>query len=413
VEPSIYTPGAGHRPPLLAGRDALLQAWRLTLNDVAVRGRVGARDRILAGPRGIGKTAALLAFGDICRDQGYEVVNLQAAAGSAGLVDSLLAEARERVEAGAGAWQRAKRGFDRIAGVNVSVVGFGGGISTHAPRDTAGSVSASSLARALSELADAVRQDAPGGGVLITIDEMQVAAPDDLALLAAALQRLNADHPHAGVLFAGSGLPHMPEVLRQAHVTHPDRLFDIRQVPLTLSPEDARYALIEPAQRLRQVHWEPDAAGMIVDATNGYPAHLQLFADHAWRAANPDADTITVADAQYGLTSAAEELEERTLGPRLDRLTDRQAELLAAVAIHGGAVATKDLTSTLQRESSTNYSRTRDELITEGDLYAPRRGALALTVPLMRPYLLAHYDEICARANVAILTLKELQRGTG
>jgi hypothetical protein len=52
-------------------------------------------------------------------------------------------------------------------------------------------------------------------------------------------------------------------------------------------------------------------------------------------------------------------------------------------------------------------------LITEGDLYAPCRGALALTVPLMRPYLLAHYDEICARANVAILPLKELQRGSG
>jgi hypothetical protein len=205
----------------------------------------------------------------------------------------------------------------------------------------------------------------------------------------------------------------MPEALRKANVTHPDRLFDIRQVPLTLSPEDALYALIEPAQRLRHVHWEPEAAGMIVDATNGYPAHLQLFADHAWRAAKPDADRITVADAQNALTSAAEELEERTLGPRLDRLTDRQAELLVAVAVHGGAVSTRDLTSTLHRESSTTYSRTRDELITEGDLYAPRRGALALTVPLMRPYLLAHYDEVCARANVAILPLRELERATG
>ena len=39
------------------------------------------------------------------------------------------------------------------------------------------------------------------------------------ALLAAALQRLNADYPQATVLFAGSGLPHMPEVLRAAGVT--------------------------------------------------------------------------------------------------------------------------------------------------------------------------------------------------
>lgn len=64
----------------------------------------------------------------------------------------------------------------------------------------------------------------------------------------------------------------------------------------------------------------------------------------------------------------------------------------------------------LKRRSPTTYTRTRDELITEGDLYAPRRGELALTVPLMRPYLLAHYEELRARANVPILALDEMQR---
>jgi hypothetical protein len=80
---------------------------------------------ILAGPRGIGKTAVLLAFGDICRESHYEVINLQAAAGNAGLIDSVLGEARERIESGAGAWQRAKRAFERIGAVNVNVAGFG------------------------------------------------------------------------------------------------------------------------------------------------------------------------------------------------------------------------------------------------------------------------------------------------
>jgi AAA+ superfamily predicted ATPase len=138
------------------------------LNDVAVRGRVGARDVILTGPRGIGKTAALLAFGDICRESHYEVVNLQAAAGNAGLIDSVVGEARERIES-------------------------------------------------------EVRREHPAAGVLVTVDEMRVSASDDLALLAAALQRLNADHPQAAVLFAGSGLPHMPEVLRAAgrHASRP------------------------------------------------------------------------------------------------------------------------------------------------------------------------------------------------
>jgi len=409
VEPSIYTPGAGHRPPVLAGRDALIQAWRLMLNDVAVRGRVGARDVVLAGPRGIGKTSALLAFGDICGQSRYEVVNLQPAAGNAGLVDSLLSEARERIDGGSGAWERAKRAFERIGAFNVNVAGFGAGMTTRDRRDATPAVSAGSLARALAELAQEVRREHPAAGVLVTVDEMQVAAPADLALLAAALQRLNADHPQATVLFAGSGLPQMPEVLRAAGVTHPDRLFDIRQVPLTLSADDARYAIIEPA-RTHKVQWDPAAADLVVHATNGYPAHLQLFADHAWRFADPSSRTITLRDAQHAVSSAAAELEERTLGPRLERLTDRQAELLAAIAVHGGGATISDLTTTLQRASSTTYSRIRDELITEGDIFAPRRGELALTVPLFGPYLLANYEDVRGCASVRVMSLEDMQR---
>lgn len=341
------------------------------LNDVAVRGRVGARDVILAGPRGIGKTAVLLAFGDICRESGYEVINLQSAAGNAGLIDSVLGEARERIESGAGAWQRAKRAFERISAVNVNVAGFGAGLSTHGRADRAAPVSPGSLARALAQLAEEVRREHPAAGVLVTLDEMQVSASADLALLAAALQRLNADYPHATVLFAGSGLPHMPEVLRAAGVTHPDRLFDVRQVPLTLSGDDARYAIVEPA-RNHGVQWEPAAAELIVQTTNGYPAHLQLFADHAWRLAESTSHTITIDDAQQAVLTAGGEVEERTLGPRVERLSDRQAELLAAIAIQGGAATSAEVTAALARASSTTYSRTRDELITEGDIYAPR-----------------------------------------
>ena len=379
------------------------------LNDVAVRGRVGARDVILAGPRGIGKTAALLAFGDICRESHYEVVNLQAAAGNAGLIDSVVGEGPERIESGAGAWQRAKRAFERIGAVNVNVAGFGAGLSTHGRADAAAPVSPGSMARALAQLAEEVGREHPAAGVLVTVDEMQVSPSGDLALLAAALQRLNADYPKATVLFAGSGLPHMPEVLRAAGVTHPDRLFDVRQVPLTLSAVDARYAIVEPA-RNHGVQWDPAATDLIVQTTNGYPAHLQLFADHAWRLADFTSHTITVDDARHALRSAAGEVEERTLGPRLERLTDRQAELLVAIAVHGGAATTAKLTVTLARASSTTYSRTRDELITEGDIYAPRRGELALTVPLFAQYLLANYEHVRDRTSVPLLALEEMRR---
>jgi hypothetical protein len=134
-------------------------------------------------------------------------------------------------------------------------------------------------------------------------------------------------------------------------VTHPDRLFDVRQVPLTLSGVDARYAIVEPAGN-HGVQWDAAAADLDRQTTNGYPAH-------------PSA-----------------------VRRRLERLSDRQAELLAAIAVHDGAARTAELTVTLARAASTTYSRTRDGLITEGDIYtvsasSPLRGA-----PLFAQHLL-------------------------
>lgn len=85
---SVNTPGAGHSPPFLAGRQWLLEEWQLTLNDVSAVGRLRAQDIVLTGPRGVGKTVTVTAFARQAADQGFEVVNLQAVAGHAGLIDS-------------------------------------------------------------------------------------------------------------------------------------------------------------------------------------------------------------------------------------------------------------------------------------------------------------------------------------
>ena len=127
---SPYTPGAGHTPPVLAGREELLRDWHLVLNDVVSAGRVRAQDMILAGPRGVGKTVTVSAFADLAMKQGFEVVNLQAVSGHAGLVESLLQRARTRIGEEAGPWQRARKAFERIGGVNLSIAGIGAGISS-------------------------------------------------------------------------------------------------------------------------------------------------------------------------------------------------------------------------------------------------------------------------------------------
>lgn len=67
----LYSPGAGHLPPSLVGREDALRDWRLTLNDVVSVGRVAAEDALLTGPRGVGKTALLSQFATEARQHGF------------------------------------------------------------------------------------------------------------------------------------------------------------------------------------------------------------------------------------------------------------------------------------------------------------------------------------------------------
>ena len=408
MDGSPYTPGAGHRPPVLAGRDELLRGWRTGLNDVTATGRQRAPDMILTAPRGVGKTAAVLAFQDLCQEQGFEVVRLQAASGNAGLVESLLRRARARAEEGPGPWRRAKRTFDRISGVTLPVVG--GGVTIRDGRETPSPMRASpeDLADALAVLASEVRKDHSGGGVLITIDEIQAADRSDLTLLAAALQGLNTEYPDAPVMFAASGLPQTFQVLIDAGVTHPDRLFKFREVPLVLSGEDARFAIVEAA-RQHHVAWEPEAAEMIVEISQGYPAHVQVFADETWMAARGPR-VITVGDAQAGIRAGADTLERESLGPRFDGLAQREREFLTALVVNDGAATTATLAITLGRPQQ-SLSQVRDTLLTKGDVYSPRRGELALTVPVFARYLRANYEAARRRGSgPELLPLEEMER---
>jgi hypothetical protein len=365
---------------------------------------------ILAGPRGVGKTVTVSAFADLAKEQGFEVVNLQAVSGHAGLVEALLQRARTRMAEEAGPWQRARKAFERIGGMNLSIAGIGAGISTRPADAAAPGLDAGTLADALATLAAEVRRDAHSGGLLITVDELQVASGPDLALLAATLHRLNVDHPFAPVLFAGTGLPFTPDALRKAGVTHPDRLFVLEPIPLTLEPDDARYAVVEPA-RQAGVAWTPEAATAVVEASNGYPAHLQLFAHAIWTAA-PGPDQVTLGDVEAALPLVADTLERRTLGPRWDRISDRQMEYLAALALHGGRTSTAAIAKTLGR-SQQDLSWLREELIEEGDVYAPKRGQLAMAVPIFNRFVLSRYESARPEASTELMTLSEMIANAG
>ena len=158
------------------------------------------------------------------------------------------------------------------------------------------------------------------------------------------------------------------------------------------------------------VTWESDALDRVLTVTNGYPAHLQLVADAVWRAAKGP-DVITLADVQNALPGLVDQLDRRTFGPRWERLTDRQAEFLAALALLGGRAGMADLARTLNR-TSTELSWLRDQLIKEGDIYPPRYGHVAMAVPLFTEFVLARYPEDRLGSSSELLTLEQMSENT-
>ena len=120
-----------------------------------------------------------------------------------------------------------------------------------------------------------------------------------------------------------------------------------------------------------------------------------------------DRQAFTAADVEAALPQIADLLERRTLGPRWDRISDRQMEYLAALALHGGRASTAAIARTLGR-SQRELSWLRQELIEEGDIYVPKRGQLAMAVPLFNRYVLSHYERTRPESATPLLSLQQM-----
>ena len=302
--PPPYTPGFGRRPPVVAGRDALV-------DDVARVLEVGPEHprfcRAFLGSRGTGKTVLLDVIGELAsKELGWAVLHVQALQ-----EESLVAVLLQRIPEAVRPWGR-----------------FGGGSNDLTAELKVGTGSAAAafedaLGRAGSFAAG------HGTGLLITVDEAQMAPQEDLSAVARALQTVVARRLQpVAVVF--SGLETFRDRLAGAG-TYASRL-PVEELG-NLEPSAARLALVEPAAR-RHVAWEDDAVSLLVRRSGGHPYYVQLFGWHAWEAAQGEA-TITLAHARAGLKSARAELSaqyEVTWG----RLRPQERDYLAAVASLAG-----------------------------------------------------------------------------
>lgn len=381
-----FRPGAGRRPPLLAGREAVLDAFGV------VRGRAeelgeGDRSWVLHGLRGVGKTVLLNELLAQVSDRGWITAKVEAGATpslSVALSRALVGGLRTATGRHPEPPLRRLVGVFKAFSIKVDPTGaVAVGVDVEPIKGIADSGRLAGDLAALFEVLGETARDL-GIGVLVLVDELQEADAEELAAVNTAVHDLGQAPAPLPLAFVGAGLPSLPAQLADA-TSYAERLYDYRPVGL-LGSEASRDALTVPT-RQRDVEWDHDGLEAAVEAAGGYPYFLQSVGKHVWdhaRSSPIDLDDVTV-----GLADARREIDEGLYRSRWERATRSQREVLRAVAQVGGtgAATVAEIARAMGKRRTSDISVARDELIKKGLLYAPERGLLAFTVPGMDDFI--------------------------
>ena len=396
-----YAPGAGQRPPELAGRDEQLGAFDVVLERVA-HGRP-ERSLVLTGLRGVGKTVLLNALRSAAVRRHWGTGKLEARPDQAlrrplssavhqavrelghpqaDAVDHVLGVIRAFAQRDAGSGARLRDQWN--PGIDVPVV---------RGRADSGDVEID-LVELFTDLGGLAAD--VGKGIAVFIDEMQDLGPDDVSALCAACHEIS--QSGLPLIVVGAGLPHLPAVL-SASKSYSERLFRYQRID-RLHREAADRALTAPAAEEGAAYTE-EALEAMYAATGGYPYFIQAYGKVVWDRA--PASPIGADDVAVAAPDAEGELALGFFGSRYERATPGEREYLRAMADAAAAVAeageepldevqsvpTAAVAAVLGKKPQ-SLSPARDSLLKKGLIYSGERGRIAFTVPHFGRYLRDH-----------------------
>jgi hypothetical protein len=392
-----YAPGAGQRPPELAGRDDQVRAFDVVLERVA-RHRP-ERSLVLTGLRGVGKTVLLNALRGQAVRKGWGTGKLEARPDQS-LRRPLSSALHQAVrELGPGADDSGDhvlgvvRSFaERQAGPEARLRDrWSPGIDVPPVRGRADS---GDIEIDLVELMNDVGGLAAdlGKGVAVFVDEMQDLGPDDISALCAACHEVS--QSGLPVIVVGAGLPHLPAVL-SASKSYSERLFSYQRID-RLTRAEADRALVAPAAD-EGAAYDDDALAAMYAATGGYPYFIQAYGKTVWDLA--PRSPISAADVAVAAPEAERELAVGFFGSRYERATPGERDYLRAMADAAGpdadpddprdpagSVGTAEVAGVLGKKPQ-SLSPARDSLLKKGLIYSGERGRIAFTVPHFGRYL--------------------------
>ncbi|MBF6622748.1 MAG: ATP-binding protein [Pseudomonas stutzeri] len=376
-----FAPGAGSRPPELAGRDAILEAARISCGR-AVKGR-SARSIMLLGLRGTGKTVLLNEIGKIAQEEGLLVSKVESPERES-LARLLYPEMRKvmrslsGVEAAKQIANRGLKGLRSFASIfKIDIAGVEVGVEPEP-----GLADSGDLQYDLPDLFEVIGRaaQAAGKGWILLIDEVQYLSEADLSALIVAIHHMSQEG--LPVLLVGAGLPQVARLAGEAK-SYAERLFLYPAVG-ALDQPSASQAVKKPIVD-EEASIDQAALDIIVDRTRGYPFFLQEWGSTAWN--NAEGPEITVDDVSQSYTETLALLDSGFFRVRIDRLTKSEVHFVKTMSELGdGPYAMADIAKAMGRTQS-SLGPTRANIIAKGMIYSTDHGYLNFTVPLFAEYM--------------------------
>jgi hypothetical protein len=377
-----FAPGAGSRPPELAGRETVLESVAIALD--RIRNHRHAQSTILTGLRGVGKTVLLNEMRRAAEGEGILSVPIEAPEGQSlpAMLVPALRTALLKLDRGQAAMTLAKRGLGALARFVKAFKLSYGELEASFDLGEIGVADNGDLESDLTDLIDlagaaaAERETA----LVLFIDELQYVAERELAALITALHRARQnDRP---ITLVGAGLPQLTGQMGRAK-SYAERLFLFISIG-PLNDAAATAAIVHPieAEDCSIAH---DAVAHILAVTRGYPYFLQEWGKQCWEAAARC--PITAADVDIASPTAIAALDGSFFRVRFDRLTPSEKRYLRGMAELGeGPCASTAIAELLGRKPS-SLGPVRASLIAKGMIYTPGYGQTAFTVPLFDAFM--------------------------
>lgn len=371
--PNPFKPTAGKMPPILIGRQSIIDDFKEGLeNGAGAPGRL----MLITGQRRYGKTVMLTELGRVAKDAGWEVISETA---SEGMCDRL---ASALVRPGM-----------KLRGVNVQPsIGVPGILNASLG---GASFSVDQVALTLREVVNQRLAKMPRGkGIVFTIDEAQAASMADMVALATTIQHVIrdedmrdvSDSDKHGVAFVFAALPSlMDELLHERVLTFLRRSVQ-HDLGLVAYP-DVRSAYIEVV-REGGLAIDSEVAELAAEASDGYPYMIQLVGYYMWRAAEVrGSKEIEEADVIQGKKDALVLFDDAVCAPLFDGLTAAQKLFVKAVAKEAPQPAKVSEIANRAHRSASWVSKYRASLIKERVVESAGYGLVRLSASHLAEYV--------------------------